>query len=157
LARATQLDGAEELQRRLAAISDTRQLLGVIALRAVAEAKALVPRRTGNLGRTIRLGRVDKDSAEVLAGGKLKVGYAAAVEFGTKAHVIRPRRRKALAWGGSRTLAGGLRKGSRATNFATKVNHPGTRAQPYLIPGIRKALRDAGIKAHIRDAWNRAA
>ena len=157
MARATQLDGAKELQARLAAISDTKQILGTVGLRAVAEAKALVPRRTGNLGRTIRLGRVDKDSAEVLAGGKLKVGYAAAVEFGTRAHVIRPRRARVLAWGGPRTLAGGLRRGGRPTNFAMKVNHPGSRAKPYLIPGIRKALRDAGIKAHIRDAWNRAA
>lgn len=157
MARATQLTGAKELQARLAAISDTKQILGIISLRAVAEAKALVPRRTGNLGRTIRLGRVDADSAEVLAGGKLKVGYAAAVEFGTKPHVIRPRRAKVLAWGGPRTLAGGLRKGGRATHFAGRVNHPGTRAKPYLVPGIRKALRDAGLKVHIRDAWNRAA
>lgn len=151
------LSGSKELQARLAAISDTHQILGLIGLRAVAEAKHLVPRRTGNLGRTIRLGRVDKDSAEVLAGGKLKVGYAAAVEFGTRPHIIRPRRGKVLAWGGPRTLAGGLRKGGRPTNFARLVHHPGTKAKPYLVPGIRKALRDAGLKVQIVNAWNRAA
>lgn len=157
MARDFALEGADELQARLAAISDTRQMVGRIALRAVAEAKILVPRRTGNLGRTIRLGKVDADSAEVLAGGKLKVGYAAAVEFETKPHIIRPRRRKALAWGGSRTLAGGLRKGARPEFFARLVRHPGTRAKPYLVPGIRKALQVAGLKVQIVDAWNRAA
>lgn len=151
------MQGLTDLQRRLAAISDTRMLLGTVGLLAVREAKSLVPRRTGNLGRTIRLGAVTPDSVEVLAGGKLKVGYAAAVEFGTKPHVIRPRRARVLAWGGGRTLAGNLRKGQRATSFATMVHHPGTKAKPYLIPGIKKALKSAGIRAKIVDAWNRAA
>lgn len=157
MARNIALTGADELQRRLAAISDTRQMVGLIGLRAVAEAKGLVPRRTGNLARTIRLGRVTDDYAEVLAGGQSKVGYAAAVEFGTKAHIIRPRRAKALAWGGARTLSGRLRKGARPEFFARSVRHPGTTAKPYLVPGIRKALRDAGLKVQIVDAWNRAA
>ena len=151
------LEGADELQARLWAMSNTRLMLGTVALVAVREAKSLVPRRTGNLGRTIRVGRVTEDSAEVLAGGRREVGYAAAVEFGTRPHVIRPRRAKVLAWGGSRTLGGRLRKGSRATNFARFVRHPGTRARPYLLPGIRRAIERAGIKANIVDAWNRAA
>lgn len=154
---ASGLDGAKQFQARLAAVSDTHQILGMIALRAVAEAKLIVPRKTGNLGRTIRLGRVDADSAEVLAGGKLNVGYAKAVEFGTRAHIIRPRNRKALAWGGPRTLAGGLRSGGKPTHFSRLVHHPGTKAKPYLIPGIRRAFQFAGLKVHIRDAWNRAA
>lgn len=151
------VQGLTDLQKRLAAISDTRQMLGTVGLLAVREAKALVPRRTGNLGRTIRIGKVDRDSVEVLAGGKLKVGYAAAVEFGTRPHIIRPRRAKVLAWGGARTLGGRLRAGQRPTRFAMSVKHPGSRARPYLIPGIRKALKSAGIRAKIVNAWNRAA
>lgn len=151
------LSGAKEFKARLDAISDTRVILGQIGLRSVAEAKHLVPRRTGNLGRTIRLGTVTPDYVEVLAGGKLNVGYAKAVEFGTKPHIIKPRRAKSLAWGGPRTLAGGLRKGGRPTMFARLVHHPGTKAKPYLVPGIRKAMRDAGLKVIVRDAWNRAA
>jgi hypothetical protein len=108
------LDGDEALLRRLDALGSDRQKLGLIGLAAVKEGKVLVPRRTGNLGRTIRLGTVTDAYADVLAGGRLKVGYAAAVELGT-------------------------------------------RAQPYLVPGIKKALRRAGMDVLIRDPWNRAA
>lgn len=138
-------------------MNDTKAMLGLVAVAAVREAKVIVPRRTGNLGRTIRVGKVTDTSAEVLAGGRNKIGYAAAVEFGTAPHIIRPRNAKVLAWGGARTLGGRLRKGARATSFARLVHHPGTKARPYLTPGIRKALDRAGILAHITDAWNRAA
>jgi hypothetical protein len=151
------LDGDEALIRRLDALGSDRAKLGLIGLAAVREGKVLVPRRTGNLGRTIRLGTVTDDYADVLAGGRLKVGYAAAVEFGTRPHVIRPRRRKSLAWGGPRTLSGRLRSGGRPTHFAKEVHHPGTQAKPYLVPGIKKALRRAGMDVLIRDPWNRAA
>lgn len=157
--------GIDPLQRRLAAIGDTRQMLGTLAVAAVREAEILVPRRTGNLGRTIRVGRVDGERAEVIAGGQNEIGYAAAVEFGTKPHIIRPRpgrigrngRPAALAWGGKRTLAGKLRKGAKPEFFARSVRHPGSRAKPYLRPGIARALQRGGIKARIIDSWNRAA
>ena len=151
------LEGADDLQRRLAAIGNTQGVLRTLAIASVREAKLLVPRRTGNLGRTIRVGRVTDESAELLAGGQNEIGYAAAVEFGTKPHVIRPRRAKVLAWGGKRTLGGRLRKGSRPTHFARSVRHPGSRAKPYLRPGIERALQRGGITANIVDAWNRAA
>ena len=151
------LEGADELRARLKAIGQPKGQLRAVALRAVAEAKILVPRRTGNLGRTIRVGRVTATDAEVLAGGQKNIGYAAAVEFGTGPHIIRPVRARMLAWGGARTLGGRLRKGAKATHFAKMVRHPGTRAQPYLVPGIKKALADSGILAQIRNAWNRAA
>ena len=151
------VEGVNDLQKRLAAMQNTKQQLGLVALAAVQEAKGLVPRRTGNLARTIRVGRVTDTSAEVLAGGRNAVGYAAAVEFGTRPHLIVPRRAKVLAWGGARTLGGRLRKGARATHFARRVNHPGTKPHPYLRPGIAKALKRAGILATITDAWNRAA
>lgn len=150
------LKGGPELERRLGAIADTRRLLGRIALDGVAEAKRLVPRRTGNLGRTIRLGRVDARSAEVLAGGQRNVGYAAAVEFGSRPHVILPRRARVLAWGGSRTLGGRLRSGSRPTHFARRVNHPGTRPKPYLGPGVRRAIEKVGPDLIVAE-WNSAA
>lgn len=151
------MHGVDQLQARLRAMQNSKAQLGLVALAAVQEAKGLVPRRTGNLARTIRVGRVTDDSAEVLAGGKNAVGYAAAVEFGTKPHLIVPRRAKVLAWGGQRTLGGRLRSGGRATNFARRVRHPGTKAKPYLRPGIERALTRAGILARITDSWNRAA
>lgn len=159
------VEGIDPLQRRLAAIGNTQGVLRLLAVASVREAKILVPRRTGNLGRTIRVGRVDDERAEVIAGGQNEIGYAAAVEFGTKPHIIRPRpgrigrngRPAALGWGGPRTLGGRLRKGGKPAFFARFVRHPGSRAKPYLRPGIERALQRGGIKAHIVDAWNRAA
>jgi hypothetical protein len=151
------LTGDKQLIARLDAISDTRQYLGTIGLRAVAEAKAIVPRRTGNLGRTIRLGAITPDYVEIVAGGERNVGYAKPVEFGSRPHEIVPVRAKALAWGGARTLAGGLRKGSSATHFARRVRHPGTKPHPYLVPGVQRALRAGGLKEAIVKAWNGAA
>lgn len=133
----------------------TDDLLRDVALEGVREAKILVPRRTGNLGRTIRIGRIQSDAVEVVAGGQRSVGYAAAVELGTGPHRIVPRRRKVLAWGGNRTLGGRLRKGAKATTFARRVNHPGTRARPYLVPGLKRALEKVGI-GRLVEAWNRA-
>jgi len=53
--------------------------------------------------------------------------YAAAVEYGTKPHEIRPRFRRALRW----PVQGGF-------GFAKKVQHPGTRAQPFLGPALEQ-------------------
>jgi len=149
------LKGVPDLQKRLAAVGDTRVILREIAVEGVAEAKRLVPRRTGNLGRTIRVGRLTAKSAEVVAGGRLRVGYAAAVEFGSRPRVIVPKRAKVLAWGGPRTLGGRLRKGGKATHFARRVRHPGSRARPYLAPGVAAGVnrRGAGL---IVAAWNKA-
>jgi phage gpG-like protein len=152
----SKLEGLPDLNRRLDAISKAtgRDLLREIQINAVAQAKHLVPRRTGNLGRSISPGSLSDTHAIVQA----TAGYAAYVELGTKPHVIRPKRRKVLAWaaspGGAR-LSGRARTGA-AMRFAKKVNHPGTKAQPYLLPGARFALEKLGIR-RIIEKWNRAA
>ncbi|WP_405554336.1 HK97 gp10 family phage protein [Streptomyces sp. NBC_01171] len=51
------------------------------------------------------------------------VNYASAVEYGTAPHVIKPKHKKALYWPG-------------AAHPVAQVNHPGTRAQPFLRPAI---------------------
>lgn len=151
------ISGGKQLQARLNALGRAPEdLLRQVGIEAVAQAKIRVPRKTGNLGRTIRLGAKSPTHVEVKAGGELNVGYAAAVEFGSRPHVIVPKRAKTLAWGGARTLGGRLRAGSRATNFAKRVNHPGTRAQPFLIPGFHDALRIVGLDFLV-DRWNKAA
>ena len=53
------------------------------------------------------------------------VKYAAIVEKGSKAHIIRPKNKKALYWKG-------------ATHPVKQVNHPGSKAKPYLIPAFEK-------------------
>lgn len=150
------LEGGPGLQRRLVAIGNApKTMLQDVGLNAVREAKILVHRKTGNLGRTIRIGTLTDSYVEVKAGGQLNVGYAAAVEFGSRAHVIVPRRASVLAWGGERTLGGRLRSGSRSTHFARRVRHPGSRPYPYLIPGLAKALDRLGLGKLI-EAWNKA-
>ena len=53
------------------------------------------------------------------------VKYAVIVEKGSKAHVIRPKNKKALYWKG-------------ASHPVKQVNHPGSKAKPYLIPAFEK-------------------
>jgi hypothetical protein len=150
------IEGLTALQKRFAAISDTRMMLGQIAILAVKEAKERVPRKTGNLGRSIRLGTITATNAQIIAGGVGGVGYARDVEFGTRAHVIVPKTKKALAWGGDRRLSGSLRTGAQATNFARRVNHPGSRAKPYLVPGAKAAVEEAGLAKILVEVWNEA-
>ena len=153
----SEIDGIKALRARLDAVGSNKGALRIIATQGVAEAKRIVPRQTGNLGRTIRVGTVSDTSATVVAGGTAQVGYAMYVEQGTRAHDIVPRRAKVLAWGGARTKGGRLRKGSSPTRFARRVRHPGTRPHPYLVPGIRAALKKAGLKKAIINAWDKAA
>lgn len=154
------LQGADKFRARLKAIGRTEVLMRDISIHGVAEAKRIVPRKTSNLGRTIRVGDVNARQAEIKAGGQMKVGYARYVEEGTKPHIIRPVRRKALAWGGPRTLGGRLRVSggvtARPTHFAKVVHHPGTRAHPYLVPGLQKAAKEQGVKSLVK-LWNDAA
>ena len=53
------------------------------------------------------------------------IKYAPGVEYGTKAHIIRPKNKKVLYWKG-------------AKHPVKKVNHPGSKAKPYLIPAFEK-------------------
>jgi len=148
----------EDLSPRLRALGSPefrRAFLKGLQMAAIREAKHLVPRKTGNLDRSIRTGTLSDDRALILAGGVRDVGYAAYVEFGTRAHVIVPRKAKVLAWGGDRRLSGTLRKGAKATSFAMRVNHPGSRAKPYLVPGAIAAMRKVGVDPIVK-AWNDA-
>lgn len=87
--------------------------------RAAEAARAQAPRRTGNLRRSIRAINTGPLSGAIF----VPVKYAAAVERGSRAHVIRPRSLK-------EALAGrGLRHPVR------RVNHPGTRPHPFVRPG----------------------
>lgn len=149
------LKGKRQLEARLKAIGQTDLLLREIVIHGVREAKLAVPRKTGNLGRTIRVGTVTKTTGSIKAGGVRNVGYAHSVEFGTRPHVIRPRSKKVLAWGGPRTLSGRLRAGGKPTHFARSVRHPGSKAKPYLVPGLRKAALERGIESIVA-LWNRA-
>lgn len=155
---AENVQGMASLRARLDATTSKagrRKLMGQLGLGVVAEAKRLVPRKTGNLGRSIRLDGATEDSVRVVA----KASYAVAVEMGTRAHEIRPRNRRALRWAASpsgRRLSGSPRRGA-AVRFARRVQHPGTRAQPYMRPGAKRALEKAGLRDWVISLWNEAA
>lgn len=154
------IDGYRPLQARLEAIGSTRDLMRQLGLETVRGAKLTVAHKTRTTSRTIRLASFDDDSARVTVGGA-----GAFLEFGTKAHDIRPRNGKALRFAakgvsttlGGRVRTGALRKlGNAAYVFARVVRHPGTKPQPFLIPAARKALDKFGIGT-IVDRWNEAA
>ena len=148
------ISGVPQLRARIEAIKPNEKLLRTIALSAVREQKLLVPRKTGNLGRTIHLGSVTPTRAETIA----SASYAGFVEKGTRAHTIVPRHKKALRWaeGGNARLSGSPRKGARV-RFARRVQHPGSKAKPFMLPGARRAIEGAGLRATLVAAWNEAA
>lgn len=154
------IEGLRPLQARLRAIGDTEGLARQLGLETVREAKLRVARKTSTTGRTIRLSHVDRNSATVSVGGA-----GAFLEFGTRPHIIRPRKGKALRFPargvsttlGGRVRTGALRKlGSAAYTFARVVHHPGTKAQPFLIPAAKAAIAKVGGGKLIA-RWNRAA
>ena len=53
------------------------------------------------------------------------IKYAPGVEYGTKAHIIRAKSKKALYWKGVK-------------HPVKQVNHPGSKAKPYLIPAFNQ-------------------
>jgi hypothetical protein len=151
-------------------------MLRQVAMAGVQEAKARVPRKTGNLARTIRVGPISASALELHAGGVSGVGYAAAVELGSGPHVIVPRTKKALSFASQKVinerfgaqrrssfrLSGRLRAsaqkrfGNAAFITVRRVNHPGSRPKPYLLPGLEAAVGRVGPDGIIA-AWNRGA
>jgi hypothetical protein len=125
-----------------------------LALSAVREQKIEVPRKTGNLGRSIHIGSVTATQAETIA----SANYALFVHEGTRPHTIVPRSARALRWapGGGSTLGGRPRSGANV-RFAKRVQHPGTRANPFMLRGAQKALSKLGLKNITIDRWNSAA
>ena len=53
------------------------------------------------------------------------IKYAPHVEYGTKAHIIRPKNKRFLYWEG-------------AKHPVKKVNHTGSKAKPFLIPAFNQ-------------------
>jgi hypothetical protein len=146
-------------------------MMRTLGLAAVEEAKRIVPRATGNLGRTIRAEDATERSVRVVAGGTENVGYAAYVEKGTGIYGARhrpivPVRARMLAWqtgeggaggpnlrlSGNRRVLGGQARGGWA--FAKSVK--GRPATPYLVPGAKRAMQRGGLKEAVIEVWNEA-
>jgi hypothetical protein len=149
--------GVPQLQKRLTAVSHAGGgILKAWQTAAVAYSKVYAPKRSGHLKQSIHPGVLSDLRATV----ETSAPYAAAQEFGSKPHEIRPVRAKVLAWGGARRLTGTLRAGSKPTSFARVVQHPGNPATHFMDRGAKRAL-DEVVKGHgpdlIKTAWNSGA
>lgn len=118
---------------------------------ALAEARARVPVKTGDLKRSIKIteSNIGYDSAWFTI--EPTVDWAKYVESDTKPHIIRARNVEFLKF----TIGG-------RTIFRRSVRHPGTRAQPFMGPAYLKA--ESSIRAiaetelqQIADRLNQAA
>ena len=149
------VQGASQLQARLHAMGNaTPQMMNTLGLMIVREAKLVVHRKTGNLGRSIRVVEHSRTRVVVAA----TANYAAFVERGTRPHEITPNVARVLAWGGARRLSGSLRSGASPTNFAMRVHHPGSRPYPFLMPAaVAVAKKNLLTVEPIITAWNSAA
>lgn len=117
---------------RRAFLGGSRNAAEAFAGQVRRRAQELAPVRSGRLRRSIR-----STSRLGFRGWTSRVGsdldYAEFVHDGTRPHLIRPRRARAL-----RFTAGGR------VVFARLVRHPGTRPNPFLDRALREVSRREG-------------
>lgn len=114
--------------------SATSRREGEIAARqVVARAKILAPVDTGRLRASIRVERRSFFGLRQRWTIGSDVEYAPMVNDGTRPHIIRPRRAKALKF----------KVGGKVV-FARIVHHPGTRANPFLDRALADVARSRG-------------
>jgi len=104
-------------------------------------AKRLVPVDTGGLRNSIRLNPSTKGSKLYTLSANKE--YAAAVEFGTAPHIIEPSEKKALSF-----------KVSGKNVVTRKVQHPGTRPQPYFRPALFQ-MKNKDLKVVFKDTFKK--
>ena len=103
--------------------SDVQKVLTKTGFKIEATAKANLTNnrsvKTGHLRRgiTTKIGNME------VTVHTSNIKYARGVEFGTRPHLIKPKNKKALYWKG-------------AKHPVKSVNHPGSKAKPYLIPAF---------------------
>jgi len=110
-----------------------RRVHSSLTRKIATQARVDVPVRTGHLGRSIREDPQVFTSPLCVTGGvTAHARYAAAVHGGTRPHVIRPRNpagRLSFEW---------PKAGGRV--FLRRVNHPGTRARPFLTNAAARVV-----------------
>lgn len=111
------------------AAEELNKSLERIAVKVVSEAQKRAPvgksySHGGNLRQSIRYTKYGTSGFVVW----VNATYGVYVDQGTKPHVILPRRKKMLAF----------QKDGRWV-FAKRVNHPGTRAQPFFTDAVAEA------------------
>ena len=108
-------------------------------------AKSNVNNVTGTLRKSIKVSaRLDRRHSEVVAKVIAGTYYAHMVEFGTKAHGIKPKNRRALAFNGP------------DGPVVAAAEHPGAQAKPFMRPAFDEHM-DAAIAAFRKYAETRLA
>lgn len=87
----------------------------------------------GNLKKDIKVFDDRSNDLSIGVGNSALVPYAKFVYFGTKPHVIKPKKMKALANKKSGQI------------FGKSVNHPGTKANPYLEKAFSEYISSASF------------
>ena len=133
------------------AINDPELIIGPVKT-FMKQATSLVQRRAMEIV-PVDTGRLRSSITQVVAPlqGRVytNVEYAPHVELGTKPHVIRPVRRRALHW----------QRGGQDF-FAMRVNHPGSRPKPFMRPALEQnraaidGLLEEAVK-EIEEKWRR--
>lgn len=104
-------------------------------------ARGMVPSKTGRLRGSIRRKNASQRKATVVAHFS-----AYFIDRGTKAHVIRPKRKGSLKF-----------QSGQNTIFSKRVNHPRTSARPFRERAAREGLRRHPLAAQLVKQWNEAA
>ncbi len=114
---------------------------GMTSLLADLEAEAVqeAPEDTSNLVNSITSYVTDGGRTGVL---KATAPYALFVHEGTAPHVILPKDKKALAWPGG-------------AHPVKKVNHPGTKANPFFIRAMDKVDMPASFEEGLQNFLDR--
>lgn len=128
----TRLDRAA-LSRTIRGAS--RNELDAAARRVLNRARVLAPVDTGRLRASIRIESRRTLTLRTIYTIGSDVSYAPYVNDGTRPHKIRPKTKKAL-----RFRVGGK------TVFAAVVNHPGTKANPFLDRALREVAASRGYR-----------
>lgn len=120
------------------------------AVEMAEEVKRRTPYDYGELRKTIRVStssRRGRVSARIRAGGTKKVFYGHMVEFGTAAHLIKPKKE-----GGAMVF----RVGGRTIATRKPIQHPGTKAQPFMRPAFDSTVQEslAAFRARVRRGIN---
>lgn len=128
----TRLDRAA-LSRTIRGAS--RNELDAAARRVLNRARVLAPVDTGRLRASIRIESRRTLTLRTIYTIGSDVFYAPYVNDGTRPHKIRPKTKKALKF----------RVGGK-TVFAAVVNHPGTKANPFLDRALREVAATRGYR-----------
>lgn len=104
------------------------KIVDEVLTRTIVEADTICQREapvdTGTLRRSIGTSHPNMGTVCLTAGVK----YWVNVQYGTSAHTITPKNKKLLAWQGE----------DKKMHFAPKVNHPGTKANPFVTRTVKK-------------------